>query len=184
DGGFLAPTAGTPFATQTPGCTGSLTADTNVTLTTAAGVILYGATGQSSLAVKRRNKNSSIGPSSQPIIFTSRDNVLGLNDDTSQGQWGGVVLMGRGMVADWAQGGVATGVPPPHTCQSQTEGETNSAVFGGNDNAYNAGRMSFVQIRYSGFVLGAGKELQSLTTEGIGTGTILDHFQSHNRSAM
>ncbi|MEY4721557.1 MAG: hypothetical protein RIQ46_1282, partial [Pseudomonadota bacterium] len=48
--------------------------------------------------------------------------------------------------------------------------------------AYNAGRMSYVQIRYSGFVLGANRELQALTTEAIGTGTVLDHIQSHNSS--
>ncbi len=35
--------------------------------------------------------------------------------------------------------------------------------------------MSFVQIRYSGFVLSANQELQALTAEGIGSGTVLDH---------
>ncbi len=42
--------------------------------------------------------------------------------------------------------------------------------------------MSFVQIRYSGFILGANVELQALTTEGIGSGTTLDHIQTHNSS--
>src|SRR5215207_4717042 len=84
DGGFTAPTAA--FTSSTIGCTTPLTADTNVTLTIAPGVILYGATGQSWLAVNRGNKISAIGTATQPIVFTSRDNVLGLNDDTSQGQ--------------------------------------------------------------------------------------------------
>ncbi len=96
DGGFNAPTAALPVASTTTGCTAPLTADTNVTLTIAPGVILYGGTGQSLLAVNRGNKISAVGTATQPIIFTSRDNVLGLNDDNSQGQWGGVVLMGRG----------------------------------------------------------------------------------------
>jgi hypothetical protein len=42
--------------------------------------------------------------------------------------------------------------------------------------------MKYVQIRYSGFVLGAGKELQSLTTESIGSGTTIEYLQSHNSS--
>lgn len=177
DGGFTAPTAGAPHTSTTIGCTTPLTADTNVTLTIAPGAILFGGTGQSWLAVNRGNKISAVGTATAPIIFTSRDNVLGLNDDTSQGQWGGVVLMGRGVVTDCNVGTVAS-----NTCERDTEGSADLARFGGTDNAYNAGRMSYVQIRYSGFVLGANKELQALTTEGIGTGTVLDHIQSHNSS--
>jgi len=177
DGGFVRPTAAAPVVSTTVGCTGSLTDDTNVTLTIAPGVILYGNTGQSFLAVNRGNRISAVGTATQPIIFTSRDNVLGLSDDSSQGQWGGVILLGRGFTTDCNVGSVAT-----NTCERDTEGSVDLARYGGTDNAYNAGRMSFVQIRYSGFVLGANRELQALTTESIGTGTILDHIQSHNSS--
>jgi hypothetical protein len=177
DGGFSAPTAAAPVASTTVGCTAPLTADTNVTLTIAPGVILFGNTGQSWLAVNRGNRISAVGSATQPIIFTSRDNVLGLNDDTSQGQWGGVVLMGRGRVTDCNVGTVAS-----DTCERDTEGSADLARYGGRDNAYNAGTMSFVQIRYSGFVLGANRELQALTTEGVGSGTTLNNIQSHNSS--
>ena len=177
DGGFNAPTAAVPVTSTTVGCTTALTADTNVTLTIAAGAILYGATGQSWLAVNRGNKISAVGTATQPVVFTSRDNVLGLNDDTSQGQWGGVVLMGRGVVTD-----CNVGTTTSNTCERDTEGAADLARFGGSNNAYDAGRMSFVQIRYSGFVLGANRELQALTTEAIGTGTVLDHIQAHNSS--
>lgn len=177
DGGFTAPTAGSPVTSTTTGCTTALTADTNVTLTIAAGAILFGNTGQSWLAVNRGNKINAVGTASQPIVFTSRDNVLGLNDDTSQGQWGGVVLMGRAPVTDCNVGTVAGG-----TCERDTEGSADLARFGGNNPADNSGRMSFVQIRYSGFVLGSGRELQALTTEAVGSGTVLDHIQSHNSS--
>lgn len=176
DGGFAVPTAAAPHASTTTGCS-NLTADTNVTLTIQPGVILYGSTGQSWLAVNRGNKINAVGSATQPIIFTSKDNVLGYNDDTSQGQWGGVVLMGRAPVTDCNVGTVAGG-----TCERDTEGSADLARFGGANAADNSGRMSFVQIRYSGFVLGAGKELQALTTEAIGSGTVLDHIQSHNSS--
>ncbi len=177
DGGFAAPTAAAPVTSTTIGCTAALTADTAVTLTIAPGAILMGSTGQSWLAVNRGNQIQAVGTAAAPIIFTSRDNVLGLNDDTSQGQWGGVVLMGRGVITDCNVGSTAA-----NTCERDTEGSADLARFGGTNNAYNAGRMSYVQIRYSGFVLGANRELQALTTEGIGTGTTLDHIQSHNSS--
>ncbi len=177
DGGFNAPTVGAPVTSTTIGCTTSLTADTNVTLTIDPGVILYGATGQSWLAVNRGNKISAVGTAALPIILTSQDNVAGFNTDASQGQWGGVVLMGRGVTTDCNVGTVAA-----NTCERDTEGSADLARYGGTNNAYNAGRMSYVQIRYSGFVLGANRELQALTTEGIGTGTVIDHLQSHNSS--
>jgi hypothetical protein len=179
DGGFSAPSAGAPFATTTLGsCAGaSLTADTNVTLTIDPGVIIYGGTGQSWLAVNRGNKVTAVGTASRPIIFTSRDNLLGLNSETSQGQWGGVVLMGRARTTDCTTGTVAG-----NTCERQTEGAPDPARFGGLDDTYNAGRLSYVQIRFSGFILGANVELQSLTTEAIGSGTTLDHIMSFNSS--
>ncbi len=177
DGGFNAPTTTAPVTSTTIGCTTPLTADTNVTLTIDPGVILYGATGQSWLAVNRGNRISAIGTASLPIIFTSQDNVAGFNTDASQGQWGGVVLMGRGVTTDCNVGTVAA-----NTCERDTEGAADLARFGGTDNSYNAGRMSYVQIRYSGFVLGANRELQALTTEGVGTGTVLNNIQSHNSS--
>ena len=177
DGGFNAPTADVPVTSSTVGCTTPLTADTNVTLTIAAGAILYGATGQSWLAVNRGNKISAVGTATQPIVFTSKDNVVGFNDDNSQGQWGGVVLMGRAPITDCNVGSVAGG-----TCERDTEGAADLARFGGSNSADSSGQMSFVQIRYSGFVLGSNRELQALTTEGIGSGTVLDHIQSHNSS--
>jgi hypothetical protein len=179
DGGFTAPSAGAPVTTSTVACpvTQPMTADSNVNLTIAAGAILFGGTGQSWLAVNRGNRITAIGSETQPIIFTSRDNVLGLNNDNSQGQWGGVVLMGRGRVTDCTTGSVAGG-----TCERQTEGAPDPARFGGADDAYNAGRMSYVQVRFSGFILGSNVELQSLTPEAIGSGTVIDHFQSFNSS--
>lgn len=176
DGGYSAPTSGAPYASTTVGC-GTLTADTNVTLSIDPGVILYGRTGQSWLAVNRGNKINAVGTASAPIIFTSQDNVAGLNtESTPGGQWGGVVLLGRARITDCDVGTVAT------QCERDTEGAVNLARFGGNDDTYNAGKMQYVQIRYSGFVLSNNKELQALTAEGIGSGTTLNHIQAHRSS--
>ncbi len=177
DGGFSAPSAGSPYTSTTVGCTTPMTSDTNVTLTIEPGVILFGNTGQSWLAVNRGNKINAAGTATAPIIFTSKDNVGGLNSDNSIGQWGGVVLLGRGKITDCNYGSVTS-----VTCERDTEGAVDKAIFGGNDDNYNAGTLKYVQIRYSGFVLSANKELQSLTNEGVGSGTVIDYLQSHNSS--
>lgn len=155
-------------------------ADTNVTLTIDPGVILFAESGASWVLVNRGNKISAVGTATQPIIFTSRQNVVGLTNETgsnSSGLWGGVVLAGRAQITD-----CATGTPGTATCERQTEGAIDPARYGGATNTDNSGTISFAQIRYSGFILSGNSELQSLTTEGIGRATKLDHIMSFNSS--
>jgi hypothetical protein len=150
-----------------------------VTLNVEPGVVIFGGTGVSWLHVNRGNRINAVGTATQPIVFTSRDNVLGLNTDNSSGQWGGVVLSGRAPITDC----IAPAATPGTTaCERQVEGAVDPALYGGANAADNSGRMSFVQIRYSGFVLSGNSELQALTTGGVGSGTILNNIQTHNSS--
>ncbi len=152
--------------------------DTDVTLTIEPGVIVY-ASGSSFLMVNRGNMIDAAGTPARPIIFTSRDNVQGLNNDSSSGQWGGVVLGGRAPVTDCTAPNAAPGTID---CERQVEGAAQPAIFGGATDDDSSGRLSYVQIRYSGFVLSGDNELQSLTTGGTGTGTQFDHIMSFNSS--
>ena len=153
-------------------------ADTDVELTIEPGVILYSA-GSGWLNVNRGNTIDANGTAARPIIFTSRDNVQGLNTANSSGQWGGVVLSGRAPVTDC----IAPGATPGTTaCERQVEGAAQPALFGGATVNDSSGSMSFVQIRYSGFVLSGDSELQALTTGGTGTGTQLSNIMSYNSS--
>ena len=152
--------------------------DTDVELTIEPGVILY-ASGSSFLNVNRGNTIEANGTAERPIVFTSRDNVLGLNGGSSSGQWGGVVLSGRAPVTDC----IASGATPGSVnCERQVEGAADPAIFGGATPGDSSGSMKFVQIRYSGFVLSGDNELQSLTTGGIGSGTTLENIMSYNSS--
>ena len=155
------------------------TGTTTVVLTVAAGALLFGESGPSWLAVNRGNSIQAVGTATRPIIFTSRDNIQGLNTDSSSGQWGGVVLLGRGQTTDCAAPAAAPGT---NACERQTEGAVDPALFGGTSNTESSGRMSYVQIRNSGYILSNNVELQALTTGGIGSGTTLDHIQSVNSS--
>ena len=152
--------------------------DTDVTLTIEPGVIIYAA-GSSFLNVTRGNAIDAAGTQDMPIIFTSRDNILGLNNDDSSGQWGGVVLSGRAPVTDCVAPGATPGTV---ACERQVEGAVSPSFFGGATNDDSSGSMEFVQIRYSGFVLSGDNELQSLTTGGTGSGTTLANIQSVNSS--
>ena len=156
------------------------TSDAAVVLTIRPGVILYGATGTSWLVVNRGNRIQAVGTATSPIVFTSRDNVLGLSNDDSQGQWGGVVLLGRAPITDCTVAPAAT--PGTVACERQTEGSVDPAYFGGATPDDNSGTIDYVQIRYSGYVLSGNSELQSLTLGGVGSGTTIRHFQTHNSS--
>lgn len=152
--------------------------DTNVELSIEPGVIVY-ATGASFLNVNRGNTIEANGTAERPIIFTSRDNVQGLNGEGASGQWGGVVLSGRAPVTDC----VAEGATPGSVnCERQVEGAADPAIFGGATADDSSGSMQYVQIRYSGFVLSGDNELQSLTTGGTGSGTTLENIMSFNSS--
>lgn len=152
--------------------------DTNVTLSMDPGVIVY-ASGSSFLLVNRGNEIQAVGTEDRPIVFTSQDNVVGFNSDTSSGQWGGVVLAGRAPITDCRAPNAPSGTIE---CERQVEGAVDPALYGGATPGDSSGRMSFVQIRYSGFVLSGDNELQSLTTGGTGSGTQLDNIMSFNSS--
>jgi len=153
-------------------------ADTNVTLTLQPGVIVY-ASGSSWLNVNRGNRINATGTAARPIIFTSQDNVVGFNTINSSGQWGGVVLSGRAPITDCAAPGATPGTV---ACERQVEGAADPALYGGASPNDNSGTLSYVQIRYSGFVLSGNSELQALTTGGTGSGTTLNNIMTYNSS--
>lgn len=157
----------------------STTGTSNVILTIEPGVIVYGESGASWLNINRGNQIQAVGTATRPIIFTSRDNVQGLNTENSSGQWGGVVLSGRAPITDC---GSPTATPGTVACERQTEGAADPALYGGENRTESSGRMSYVQIRFSGYNLSPASELQSLTLQGVGSGTQIDHIQSYNSS--
>jgi len=164
-----------PTADASDGITG-----VTVELSIDPGVIIYASTGRSYMVVQRGSTIEASGTSTMPIIFTSRDNVLGNNNNASSQQWGGLVMLGRAPVSD-----CSSGTPNPVNridCQQELEGALNPPSFGGNTPNDYSGTLEYVQLRYSGFTLASGSELQSLTTGGIGNATVISHVQSFNSS--
>jgi hypothetical protein len=168
-----------PTTDASDGITGS-----NVDLAIAPGAILYGrenVSGGSYIVVQRGSKMLAEGTVERPIIFTAQDDVTGDVQDDSSGLWGGVVLLGRAPVSDCFSGGINQA--DQTRCQMRVEGIANNIpFFGGNTPNDSSGSLKYVQIRYSGFTLDLGGELQSLTLGGVGASTQLDYIQSYNSS--
>jgi hypothetical protein len=142
-------------------------------LTIEAGVRIFASGGSDYLLVNRGSQLFAEGTATNPIIFTSRQNVEGTTTETSQGQWGGIVLAGRAPQANCQ-------LTAPVTCTGTVEGT--SAFYGGNTAADNSGRLRYVQIKFSGFEISPGNELQGLTMAGVGSGTTVEFIQVHNSS--
>ena len=142
-------------------------------LTIEAGVKIFAQGGGDYLIINRGSQIFAEGTAGNPIIFTSRDDIEGRNNENSQGQWGGIVIAGRAPQANCQLTGTVT-------CTGQVEGT--DAFYGGNTAADNSGRLRYVQIRYSGYEISTGNELQALTLAGVGSGTMIEYIQSHNSS--
>lgn len=156
---------------------GNATGGQRVTLTVQAGTVIFASQGNDYLVVNRGSRINAVGTATQPIIFTARANVEGTATDSSQGLWGGIILLGRAPISD-CNAQVAGGSA---TCQQVIEGTTGS-LYGGATADDNSGTMRYVQIRYSGFAIAPGNELQGLTLGGVGSATDLSFIQVHNSS--
>lgn len=163
---------------------GTTGASSGVTLTIAAGVVLAADSSEASndlMIVNRGSRINAVGTADAPIIFTSQQNLAanGVSDAT-QGQWGGLVLLGQAPTAVCASGtGPNNAGGTSTSCQNPIEGVTNR-FYGGPDQASNSGTLQYVQIRFTGIAISEGNELQGLTLGGTGSGTTIDHVQSHN----
>ncbi len=166
------------------GASGTAATGISATLTVDPGVTLFGAAAGDMLIVNRGSRISAIGTSTQPIIFTGREDILGTaNADTTDRLWGGVILLGRGPIRG-CNTAVAQGTVD---CQNAIEGVTaatgRDALYGGAAPTDNSGTLRYVQIRYPGAFLSsaaAGDDLNGLTLGGVGSGTDISLTQVHN----
>ncbi len=148
-----------------------------VVLTVEPGVTVFGSGGLDYLVVNRGSRLEATGTRTAPIIFTSRSNVEGLATDGDQGQWGGIIMLGRAPVSDCLR----NVTPGTDDCEQAFEG-LRDLIYGGGQAADNSGTLQYVQIRYAGFEIAPDQEINGLTLAGAGSGTTVDHVQVHNSS--
>ena len=151
--------------------TGDATADssTKIELTIEPGTVLFGQSGGDYLLIHRDAKINAEGSSTDPIIFTSLEDVKG--EDTAAGQWGGLVLLGNAPSNKCPTDG--------SDCALQVEGVTEGGVFGGENWEDNSGVLKYVVVKYAGYEIAPDNELNGITFGGVGSETTVDYVQVH-----
>lgn len=114
-------------------------------------------------SVSRGNQIKAVGSAEAPIVFTSKRHLL--EGDLTAGQWGGVIIAGRGVPNDC----------DPASCLDELEIQN----YGGTNNDDNSGELRYVRIEYAGTEISALAELNGLSLYTVGNGTVIDHIHVH-----
>lgn len=146
--------------------------DAGVTLTIRPGVHVR-AFDTGSLLVTRGSRLIASGSAQAPITFSS----LSDDDFDGEGEWGGVIL--QGFAPQYGQGGTGICVDSNGVCNVAGEGGTVVGRYGGDDPADNSGVMRYVRIAEGGKIAGPNNEINGLTLQGVGHGTLLEYIQVH-----
>jgi len=141
-------------------------------LTIEAGTVIKGKAGTgtsaSALIVAKGGTIMANGTSSAPIIMTFEgDKLDGTTSLTTQGQWGGLIVLGDASLNSTPGSTQIEGIPT-----SEARG-----LYGGTNDADNSGTIKYVSIRHGGTDIGAGNEINGFTLGGVGTGTTIDYVE-------
>lgn len=147
---------------QLPGEPTIVTGD--VTLTIEPGVVVWGQDG-AALVITRGSKIDANGQANAPIVFTSG----ALPGERRPADWGGVLLLGGAPINEADGEADAEGIDP-------TNGYS---AYGGDDEEFDCGSMSYVRIEFGGYQLSVDNELNNLGVAGCGSQTELHHLQLH-----
>ena len=157
---------------------------TRAILTIQPGVTVYGQNVTSYLVVSRGSRLEANGTQASPITFTSAQDMqvaasfnqtqraayTGLaQNDPNTSEWGGIVINGLATINTCNQVG---------TCEA--EGEGDSGLYGGTNDADNSGTLSYVLVKYAGNPITATDELNGIAFQGVGSGTTIDYLHVHN----
>ncbi len=141
---------------------GQVSVENNGRLTIAPGVTVQGSTDRSSpnfIAVRQGGRLYAEGTRTQPITFTG--------PEATPGSWAGLVLNGRSICND------ATATT---TCRFEAVPDL---VYGAVPPVLddNSGALRYVRILWAGQQIAPNEELNSLTLNAVGSGTILEYVQ-------
>jgi hypothetical protein len=151
------------------------------TLTVLPGVTVAGIK-DSNLVVNRGSKLEADGTSAQPIIFTSVSNLTTTLGNYATNEWGGIIINGRAPVSDCDAAVSSSTVGGSAGCWRQSEGIVPRPLFGGNVANDDSGTLRYVQVNFTGVTVGIADEIQGITWNGVGSGTLVDYVQIHNSS--
>ncbi len=128
------------------------------TLRLEAGTLVLARGPRAAIVVERGGRIVAEGQPDAPVVLSCEAPV----GEREPGCWGGLVLLGQAPVERW--NATAPGVEP-----------SARGAYGGDDAANSSGRLRYVRVEFAGGgAYGAG-----LGLHGVGSGTVLEHVQSH-----
>lgn len=148
-------------------------------LTIDPGVTIFGSAGLDYIAVQRGSEIRAVGTATQPIIFTSKSDIEG--NASNPGEWGGVIILGRSLTNLCPTDAMPATVSDYKNCTGVFEAVA-GLNYGGNNPTDNSGELKYVQIRYTGYAVSAGKEINGLTLAGVGSSTAINYVQVYRSS--
>lgn len=155
----------------------------NATLTIKAGTKIVAdtdvATTRGGLIVSRGSKIIANGTKEAPIVFTSA-NVVG---NRQSGDFSGLALLGRAKInTGTCVGGTGACDQAGAYFERNIEGlpvADPKAIFGGTDDTWNCGELSYVRVEFAGAITSGDNELNGLTLGGCGSATKVNYIQVH-----
>jgi len=139
-----------------------------VSLTIDPGTKIISEGNQSALVITRGGKIFANGSADAPIIMTSSQDNGTLDVLNARGLWGGLTISGSATL---------------NTSSGFDDGEGSTGQYGGGttpNDADSSGSVTYLQIKYAGFPITQDDELNTISLQGVGSGTILDYIHSHN----
>ena len=137
-------------------------------LTVEPGTKVLGERG-SALVVTRTGQLIAEGTATEPIVFTANypEGMRGVGNNN----WGGLLLNGKAAINVTGGDNKAEGLAD----------EPRNRYGGGMtpDNAHSCGKLRYVRVEFAGQPLSANDELNGLTLNACGTGTVVDYVQVH-----
>ncbi|MGH8177184.1 MAG: serine/threonine protein kinase, partial [Steroidobacter sp.] len=144
------------------------------TLTVAAGVTLAFTDPADYVLINRGSQIIADGAADAPITFTSyTDAVAGTVGAEDVQQWGGIVINGNGITNNCSDAERAA-----DQCHVVSEGQPSN--YGGADNADNSGVLRYVVVKHTGFEVAPGDELNGVTFNAVGSGTVVENLQVYS----
>lgn len=144
------------------------------TLTIEAGSTLVWTSAADYLLVTRGAKIVAEGSPIAPITLTAYEDAVSKSAHPFATQlWGGVVINGSGVTNKCSNAQRAE-----NACHVLAEGKPSH--YGGRNNADNSGVLRYVVIKYPGFEVAPGDELNGLTLNAVGSTTVVENVQVYS----
>ena len=155
-----------------------------VKLTIQAGTVVKGIkstdpTKASAILVARGGKLFAVGTAEHPIIMTSEDDPIKVDQTYDAGAtkltandmalWGGLIVCGRAKISDKNNSG-----------ENRIEGipaTVSYGRYGGDNDNDNSGTMEYISLRHGGTVIGADNEINGVTFGGVGRETVFNNIE-------